>query len=408
MNLAAPRMDIGAPARLLASRGRRPRRRSVQIFVVVVLVAGLLLPAVYLFVQVWISAGGAIGNAATQRATVAYARPLNKLLAALVDAQYAAVRGTAVDAPSVRAAVDEVTGVDRRLADPLRVRQRWTEVTYEIDGAIAQNPSGPEALRAYGAPIALTQALLDWIADVSAASGPPGSGSTHLIDVALHRLPDVVAAAGQVAAVAFASDNPRLSVALDRLARASDGVGTGLRAGTDPAVNVTVDLGLLVPLDEFAAATGELTQTAAELDGTGIAARDRVDAASTRVRAAALALETAVLNAFDAQLTANAGGYTVQRRILVAVGVVIALAAAALLWLQVWLQASGPAKRPAAAPDGSHETSEGRHAYPAEAEPAGPRGAARIPDLMDARELLVPEFDTRLPRRTNHEAAGSR
>src|SRR6266498_5833720 len=254
----------------------RRRRRTVQIFVAVLVLVLLLAPVVYLFGQLWSSTGSAMEIAQTERAAVAYARPLHKLLAALVDAQSAAARETAVDAPGVRAVVDEVDAVDavdRQLTDPLQARQRWNQLRHEIDSTLTQNPSGSEALRGYAAPIALTQALLARIADASKVTGDPGVGSYRLIDVALQRLPDAVASAGQVAALASISDNPpppgrssrpagqpdpRLAVAVDRLIQAANQVGIGLRAGTNPEGTYGVDLRLLELLDEFAAAMDEL------------------------------------------------------------------------------------------------------------------------------------------------------
>src|SRR6266508_1112856 len=157
----------------------RRRRRTVQFFVAVLVLVLLLAPVVYLFGPLWSSTGSAMEIAQTQRAAVAYARPLHKLLAALVDAQSAAARETAVDAPGVRAVVDEVDAVDavdRQLTDPLQARQRWNQLRHEIDSTLTQNPSGSEALRGYAAPIALTQALLARIADASKVTGDPGTG----------------------------------------------------------------------------------------------------------------------------------------------------------------------------------------------------------------------------------------
>jgi hypothetical protein len=379
---------------------RRPRRRIAQIVIAMVVIF-LLVPVVYLFGQLWTSTGSVIGTATTERAAVAYARPLNKLLAALVDAQYTAVRGATVDASSARAAIDEVNAVDRRLADPLQIRPRWTHLTREIDGTLGQNLSGSDALRVYAPSIALTQALLDRIANASKVAHDPGLGSYQLIDVALHGLPDVVAAAGQVAAVVFATDDTtpptrsnrpavdaRLVVALDRLARAANDVSLGLRAGTDPSANYAVDLRLLSPLDEFTAAADELAQTAAGLQAPGGGDRDRIDAASSRVKAATLALESAVLNAFDTQLTASVNQYNAQRRVLVLAGAVIAVAAAALLWLRIPAPAAPPVRVPAAAVD----KIEGRHGYPVEVDEVRPDGSQRIPNLVDARELLAPDL----------------
>ena len=373
---------------------RWSRRRTVRLSIVGFVLALLLAPVAFLFGQLWTSTGRAIGTATTERAAVAHARPLTTLLSTLVDAQDAAVRGAAVDASGVRAAVAEVAAVDRRFDDLLRVRQRWTQLTLEVDSTLAQKAGGADAFRAYAVPIALTQALLGRVADAARVAGDSGSGPYHLIDVAMHRLPDVVAAAGQVAALASiqpavtpagpvpaAEPDPLLPVGVDRLVRAAEDVGVGLQAGA----NDDVDLRLLGLLDEFVAAADELAQTTVQPDVRPGAARDRVDTASTRVRAAALALEAAVLDTLDARLTAAADGHTTQRRILLLAGVLIVLAAGALLWLRV----PGPAPE-VETPGIPSEKPEGLHGRPAEGDDVGPDRPRRIPDLVDARELLTP------------------
>jgi hypothetical protein len=399
MTMTAPAMTAPAMTAPAMTRGpeRRVRRRTGPTVLAVLLIVLLLAPVAYLFSRLWAATSAGADAVGTERAAVAYARPLNKLLAALVDAQYAAVRRADVDTSAVKAAIDEANAVDRRLSDPLQVRARWAQLTHEIDGTLHKNTTGPEALREYASSIALTQALLERVADGSKASRDPGLGPYHLTEVALEQLPEAVANAGQLAALAVAEPapapgranrpDPRVTVAADRLAQAAEAVRTGLRSGTDQATDYAVDLRLLGPLDEFAAATDDLSQTADGLDQPGSGARDHIDAASSRVKAAALTLGTAVLNAFDAQLTTHASGYSVQRRVLVLAGLTIALAAGLLLWLRVPGRAA-PADR---VPEGPDRT-EGRHGYPAEPDAARPEGPERIPDLVDARELLAPEL----------------
>jgi hypothetical protein len=388
-------MTMTAPA-LPRGPERRVRRRTGPTVLAVLLIVLLLAPVIYLFSKLWTATGDGADAVATQRAAVAYGRPLNKLLSGLVDAQYAAVRHADVDSAPVKAAIEEFNGVDRRLSDPLQVRARWIQLTHEVDGTLSKNTTGPDALRDYASSIALTQALLDRIADASKGTRDPGLGSYHLTEVALQELPEALADAGQLAALAAAEPppagrgnrpDPRITVAADRLARASDAIRTGLRSGTDQATDYAVDLRLLGPLDQFAAATDDLTQTANALDQPGSGARDHIDPASGRVKDAALALGTGVLTAFDSQLSTHGNAYSVQRRVLVLAGLTIALAAGLLLWLRV----PGRAAPPAGVPEG-YDRTEGRHGYPAGPYEGRPEGPERIPDLVDARELLGPEL----------------
>ncbi len=399
------------------SRGTeyRARRRTGQTVVSVAVLVLLLVPVIYLFSQLWTSTGAAVDTVDTERAAVSYARPLTKLLSALADAQYAAVRRADVDTSAVKASIDEVNSVDRRLGDPLQIRQRWAGLTHEIDGAVGQHVTGPAALPGYASALALTQALLERISDGSKVTRDGSLGSYRLTEVALQSLPEVIVNARRLASLAIVTDpptstrgnpaaarpDPRLTVAADRLAEAADEVGTGLRSGADYAV----DLRLLGPLDEFAAAADDLSQTAAGFEVPNSGARDRVDVVSTRVLTTSQNLVTAVLNVFDAQLSARADGYTTQHRVLVFAGVVILLAVGILLWLRV----AGPAARQVRVPQ---ERGEGRHGYPVEPEGAVPEGQRRIPDLMDARDLLDPELvpagRTGVRPRKRQEAPGPR
>jgi hypothetical protein len=306
-----------------------------------------------------------------------------------------------VDAGAVRAAVDEVNDVDHRYGDPLAVRDRWKNLSGEITAALAQKSTGAEAVRSYGAPIGLAQALLSRIGEATKVSQDPALGAYRLAEAGLQDLPDVTVEAGRLAALSHTTDSPgaapakpgrgptatgpQLTTATDRMARAAGDVTTGLRGGGDASPNYPVGLNLLGPLDQFAAATDELTQAAAGLvDNPTAAARTRVDNAHTGIQRAALTLETAILDAFDNQLTIREGGYSSQRRVLVGLGMVIALAAGGLLWLRI----PAPTAPVPGPPEGPAEDRYDPARFPTEPEQ---QQTAPIPDLVDARRLLAPD-----------------
>jgi len=188
----------------------------------------------------------------------------------------------------------------------------------------------------YAGPIALADALLGKTADGSQVTRDTGTGSYQLTQVALRNLPDVLVDAGQVSALAAPADakaDPRLAIAADRLVQSAAEVSTGLRAGTDAGASYAVDLNLLGPLDEFAAAADALSQTVSSPTQAASATTDAIDTANTQLKTKALALSTAVLDAFGRDLATHADGYAGQRRVLVLAGAVIALAIAAVLWL---------------------------------------------------------------------------
>lgn len=359
--------------------GLRWRPRAV--LAVLALIA-LLIPVLYLFTQLWSTTSRSAAMTAAERAAVSYARPVNKLLAALLDAQHLAVSGTTVDSSDIRAAIDEVNTVDRRLADPLQIRQRWTQVVHEIDSALGHNVRDADALRTYAAPIALTQALLNRIAEASGATQDPGPGSVQLTEAALRNLPTVMVNAAQLHALAVVIEaptsrpnqtttDPRLAVAGDRLAQAASDVSTGLRAGYDPGSSYAVDLSLLGPLDQFIAAADGLSQIVDTLDTPGSDAQNRIEAANTLLKTKALALAEAVLNAFSTLLTQHTDGYTGQQRILVLLAVLIVLAAAGLVWLGVRVPGSLP-RIPGLV--------DARNLFPAPVSATGLRGTQEVTD----------------------------
>jgi hypothetical protein len=173
-----------------------------------------------------------------------------------------------------------------------------------------------------------------------------------------------------------AQSDPQSAVAEDRLARAADGIGVLLRAGSGQTAGHVADLRLLAPLDTFVSATDRLSQATAGPGGSDSGARDRIDGASSRAKRAALALETGVLNTLDTQLTAKAAEHTRHYRILLLVGAVVPLALGALLWLRV----PAPAAPGAGAP-GDKTVDRG---HPADAAKVGPDRPERTPDFSDA------------------------
>ena len=169
---------VGAPRGPQAGHRRRQVRAVLAVLALVVLLA----PLGYLFAGQWVATGDAAATTVAERAAVAYARPVGKLLATLVDAQYAAARNAAGDGSAVRSAIDDVNALDREQGDPLDLRPRWIQLRQEIDNAVNRNPGGAHG---YAAPIALTQALLGRIADSSRITRDPAPGSYQLSQVAL-------------------------------------------------------------------------------------------------------------------------------------------------------------------------------------------------------------------------------
>src|SRR5687768_12151938 len=92
-------------------RGDIGRGRGIRIITAIVAVLALL-PLAYVFNGVQAATEQARQFNAEQRTGAGYLRPLTTLLAALVDAQGAAVRGTPVAPGAVREAIEQVSRVD--------------------------------------------------------------------------------------------------------------------------------------------------------------------------------------------------------------------------------------------------------------------------------------------------------
>lgn len=362
------------------AKRRRPRHRprpALHAAMLVVVLTLLLLPLGYLSGRSWIVTADAADAVASERDGVAYARPLTRLLAALVEAQAAAGRGGGVDAAAVRAAVDAVNQVDRGAGERLGLRSRWAPLPGQVEDALRQRGTGPEATRAYAVPIGLTQALLARVGDVSRALRDPETDSYHLVDAALVHVPETMISAGRIVGLVRTPRTaptpvPAIAVAQDRVATAAQAVTVGLRTDTGAPTGSGADLGLLEPLDEFSAAVGAIVQVSTA-DPSDSSARGAVDAAQARVQKAAAALVPALLTSFESILQRRAEALDAERITAATAGIVALLAAAALLWLCLPRSSTGPGG--------------GR----------GPRGAGvadieRTGDLVDARDLLAAEL----------------
>lgn len=358
-----------------------------------------LLSLGYVFLGLWTSTGDAAAFIASERRGITYIRPLTGLLAALVDAQSAAVVGKTVDAAAVRAAVEDVNHVDGQLGSSLGIGQRWSKLPGKIESALNAKAIGQDALRTYAVPVALTQALLGEVGDLAKVVRDPELDAFHLVDAALFRVPEVIVNTGELAAVAHARErgqasgrDQRLAVAQDRLVRAAEAISAGLRMGVDASAGDTIDLDLLDPLDEFAAAVDGLAKTAAALGGSGTSSAD-VEAARVGAHKAAVALESAMLAALDTSLQARANELAEQRRYAVLAGLLAGLATVAVLWLRPPDAGTAPVSSvPARLAAGRH------YGYPPDGSGADGESSG---DLIDARELhdLVGAGQTRANRR---------
>jgi hypothetical protein len=318
---------------------------------------------------------------AVQRAGADYLRPLTTLLATLVDAQGAAVRGVPVLQVPVREAIEQVDRLNVASGDPLGVRHRWSQLRIEIDAALGGTVSGPEAMRSYAEPIRLTQALFNRIGDASLIARDPKVDAQYLIDTAIVAVPEVIINAGEIAGLVGSdnADESRLAVALDRVSRAAQAIRVGPNSAADQVAAGPASMSLLQPLDEFTAAADALVHAASvpNLATAGFTAE--LDDALRRLRQAALELDGAVLDALNTVLDRRLVDINAQRRNMLIAGLLIPVTVAALLWL-LWLGRGGGSGRQVP------EKSEGLVAEPLARLGAGLAGVAGAAPAVRAGE----------------------
>ncbi len=353
---------------------------------------GILLPLGYVFGQFWSTTSDAADFAAGERRGIAYVRPLTRLLATLVDGQATAARRATVDVAAIRAAVDDVSGVDDQHGDALGVRQRWSAARAEIETTLARKAAG-DAQDEYAGPIGLIQALLGDLGRQTKIVRDPAVDAYHLVDTALFRVPEVIVNAGRIVALGptarrgQADARSQLAVASDRIAQASNAINAGLRMSADSAQGGAIDLALLVPLDEFAASVDAFGKTTVALPTSDSApavsdsAVAELAAAHRRLHRAAIALDSAVLASLDGLLDQRGDQVAGQRRNAILAALAAILAGAALLWSGT----PGPAGAGRGASPPADPTSVEGSARPGRRDPDAAGDTAA--DLISARDL---------------------
>lgn len=321
------------------------RRYGIRIITLITAVLALL-PVAYVFNGFRASTEAAMRVSSIQRTGAGYLRPLTTLLARLVDAQDAAVRGQPVATDALHEAIEQVSRIGQVPDDPLEVRQRWSQLRGQIEYALSGTVSGPAAVDTYAEAVGLTQALFNRIGDASMIASSPVADARYLIDTAFIRVPEVIANSGEVAGLARSSapSGSSIAIVLDRISSATQAIRIGPHSGADQTVAAAATMGLLAPLDEFTAAADGLAQAASAPGLTARQALTDLDRALHRVRQAALGLDTAVLNSLNAMLDRRLTELEVQRRNIVISGVLILSTAVALIWW-LWLRSDGSNRR---------------------------------------------------------------
>lgn len=177
--------------------------------------------------QLWTAIGADQEFTVSERAGIAYLRPLTDLMGALGQAESLAVSGAKVDFATVTGAVAAVDKVESTSSERLHTIHRWSDLSHAIEKLGSTAPTGKAARDQYAEAMAMVLTLIAEVGDRSNLILDPELDSYYLMDVVLLRLPPVIVTSTRV---------------LDETVLA------GKDAAADVAVNVAVtthQLGLL-------------------------------------------------------------------------------------------------------------------------------------------------------------------
>ena len=320
--------------------------------------------------------------------------PMTTLLSELVAAQSAAVRGERVNPASTREALSELVLLNGEQADSLRIGQRLTDLTSQIESTLARAETGRAGYETYSSLVSLTIEMMRRVGDSSHLIHDPDLDSYYLMDAAIIRLPDAVVYAGRAAdLVALAGgealtgeDQVRAAVARFSVAYDAEQVGVGLNTTVDFTARSELGTNVAERLDAFRAAADAfapptmLQELATTVDAATMAVNAR------RVSASANSLAHRLLGELQALLDARAGTLAQEQRFTAVAAAAVGFIGFALLWLVI---AGRPRRRPMPR----------FGAIPADDLPVGSMASAR--EMLDAGQL-VPAG--RAPRRGSDNA----
>ncbi|MEH0846390.1 hypothetical protein V6U81_28860 [Micromonospora sp. CPCC 205711] len=284
------------------------------------LVAALLAPVAFLFVQTHRLTGEDRDLAARERLGVEYLRALGPVTEALVDAQSAAVAGRPGSREGLDRAVQAAAAVDARIGGELRSHERWAGLRAKLEALPDRALTEPEAAFAgYGEVTDLLLALHRKVRESSGLIRDPASDSFFLQDGIGGDLPTAMVAAGRLADLtSLAARRPDTERAatqgqLAELRVSARGSATDLVTDLLSAVDSTesTDLGhsVLTPLDTYQRSVEALVALSAPTGRTGQTEPGQVAAARLNAQAAAKQLQPVILNELDVLLKERIDSY---------------------------------------------------------------------------------------------------
>jgi hypothetical protein len=302
--------------------------------------------------------------------------PMVTLLADLVQAQSNAVRGEPVDESVLNKALNQVSGASGGYAETLHTQQALGDLGTQIRSALARKETGRAAFDTYSGLVTLAAAMMRNTADSSHLIHDPELDSYFVMDAAITRLPDAMIFAGRAADLVTLAgghqlegeDAVRAAVARFDVSNAAEQASAGLNQSVDFTTRSSLGTNIADRLDTFMAAAAAFappTMLAAQLPDTDAAT---LAANARKVYAAALPLTHLLLAELQALLAQRGQDLATQWRNTE----ILALVAALVLAILLWVALSGPRRRPATGRPGDPERADGVPMSP----------------LTDARQLI--------------------
>jgi methyl-accepting chemotaxis protein len=288
---------------------------------------------------------GQVAFSAKERVGVAYLTPLLDLTARAITARHAAVTGGEPAAAGIQDAVARVDAATGRYGAELDTVDGWNKAKQAL--ARAGTADGPQAaFDAYNTAVTGLLALIVKTSDESNLTLDPDLDTYYLMDALVFRLPILLATTGravdQAALVRAAGDAANqgqarvdLAIAAGTLATTRDSIDAGLATAMDNTASTTLrgraEGGAAVH-DAVNHVIDQATGAAKSGDMTRLGSR-RGD----QLRAATVALATALAPELDRLIKVRIGGFQAKAR---RVEVAIVLAVLVVAWLLVGLYRS--------------------------------------------------------------------
>ena len=177
--------------------GSRLRSAPLRAFTPLALQLITVIAVIALFALVWGTRSDDSDLRGREQGGVEYARALDKLLPALVDAQSTAVGGKAVTKEKFTEAINAVDAADEKYGSDYGTTNRWSGLRARIQALPEQGADQNGAFKNYGEATDLLLALYQRVSQASGLRSDADGVISYLQDAALEEIPLTVVWAGR-------------------------------------------------------------------------------------------------------------------------------------------------------------------------------------------------------------------